>query len=435
MKDNTNTISLTVRLLIVAVVSSALGAGIGYKLYQYKSCSACSSSTHETHNDKQGEHNNIPKDNSHTELQGKDDEHKDSGDHGHDVVKLSKQEMEEFGIELGTTGPGKLQIHTTLPGEIRVNKDKSAHIVPRVPGIVQQVKKKLGDSVRKGELLAVIESRELADTKSAYLTALERLTSARSNFSREEKLWKKKISSEQEYIAAKQALAETRIELRSTEQKLHALGFSEEYLKKLPALPGASFTKYEITAPFDGTIISRHITAGEVIGYDSEIFIISDLSTVWVDISVYQKDLPFVKKGQTAVIVARHGIPEITGKISYVGPIVGEDTRTALARIIIPNSCRQYRPGVFVTVNVAVDQIDIPLLVPKSSLQLVEGRTCVFVLDEDGFEPRPVKTGRSNKLFVEIVSGITAGQKYVTKGAFTLKAQLSKSSFGHGHSH
>ena len=395
-------------LLIVAVISLALGIIIGRKSNSKSGFSGHNPSGQEIHNEESVHE---------------------------DIVRLSEQEMKEFGIEVGEAGPGQLQIHTNLPGEIRVNKDKSAHIVPRVPGIVQEVKKKLGDSVSKGELLAIIESRDLADVKSAYLTGLERLTLARANFTREEKLWEKKISSEQEYINAKQALAEAQIGLRSAEQKLHALDFTEEYLKELPDLPDDSFTRYEIVAPFDGTIVSKHITVGEVIGNESEIFIISDLNTVWVDISVYQKDLPYIKKGQTVVIAARHGVPEIKGAISYVGQIIGEDTRTALARIIIPNPQKQYRPGIFVTAKVTVDEIDAPLLIPKSSLQIVEGKTCVFIQDEDGFEPHPVELGRANETHVEVISGLAVGQRYVAKGAFTLKAQLSKGSFGEGHSH
>lgn len=354
---------------------------------------------------------------------------------GEDVVRLSEAQLKEFGIEVGVAGPGKLRVHITLPGEIRVNEDKSAHVVPRVSGTVYEVKKKLGDPVRKGELLAVIESRELANAKATYLAGLERSALAQANFRREEKLWEKKISSEQEYIVAKQALAEAQIELHSAEQKLYALGFTKEYLKKLPTLPGGSFTRYEIVAPFDGTIIYKHITVGEVVGSESEIFIISDLSTVWVDLSVYQKDLAYIQKGQTAVIAARHGVPGIKGEIFYVGRTVGEDTRTALARIVIPNHQEQYRPGIFVTANVTVDEIDVPLLVPKSSLQTVEGKTCVFIQDDDGFEPQPIFIGRSNKTHVEVISGLSPGQRYVTKGAFTLKAQLSKSSFGDGNGH
>jgi len=404
-------------LLIVAILFLVFGIIVGRMSNSKDHSSDHNASGHKIH-DEEGEH----------------DEHEGEGEH-EDVVKLSEQEMKEFGVEVGTAGAGKLQLHTSLPGEIRVNKDKSAHIVPRVPGIVQEVTKKLGDFVSKGELLAVIESRELADAKAAYLADLERLVSAQSNFTREEKLWKKKISSEQEYINAKQVLAETKINIRSDEQKLHALGFTEEYLKKLPDLPDLSFIRYEIVAPFDGTIVYKHITLGEVVDNESEIFIISDLSTVWVDLSVYQKDLAYIKKGQTAVIATRHGVPEIEGEISYVGQTVGEDTRTALARIIIPNTQKQYRPGIFVTANVTVDEIDVPLLVPKSSLQLVEGNTCVFIQDEDGFEPHPVELGRTNEIYVEVISGLTVGQRYVTKGAFTLKAQLSKGSFGDGHGH
>ena len=365
---------------------------------------------------------------------GESDLHEGEDEHG-DVVKLSEQELEEFGIEIGTAGPGKLQLHTNLPGEIRVNQDNSAHIVPRVPGIVQEAKKKLGDFVRKGDLLAVIESRELADAKADYLAGLERFASAQANFTREKNLWEKKISSEQEYLNAKQGIAEAQIELRSAEQKLHSLGFTEDYLKELPNMPDVSFTRYEITAPFDGTIVSKHITMGEVVGNESEIFIISDLSTVWVDLSVYQKDLAYIQTGQTAVISARHGTPEMKGEISYVGQVVGEQTRTALARIVIPNLQEQYRPGIFVTANVAVGEIDVPLLVPQSAIQTVDGKTCVFIQDEDGFEPQPVELGRTNETYVEVKSGLAAGQRYATKGAFTLKAQLSKESFGDGHGH
>jgi cobalt-zinc-cadmium efflux system membrane fusion protein len=420
MKDKkVSLVTKTIILLIVAIIILVVGIFIGRISNFEGRFSDHNSSGHEIH-DEESEH----------------DDHEGEGDSVHaDVVTLSEQEMKEFGVEVGTAEAGKLQRHTSLPGEIRVNKDNSAHIVPRVPGVVTEVKKKLGDFVREGELLAVIESRELADAKAAYLAALERLITTQANFTREENLWKKKISSEQEYINAKQADAEAKIELRSAEQKLHSLGFTEEYLKKLPGLPDESFTRHEIVAPFDGTIVSKHITVGEVIGDESEIFIISDLSTVWVDLSVYQKDLAYIQKGQTAVISARHGVPEIKGEISYVGQIVGEQTRTALARIVISNPQEQYRPGIFVTANVTIDEINVPLLVPKSSLQIVEGKTCVFIQDEDGFEPLPVELGRTNEISVEVLSGLAVGQRYVTKGAFTLKAQLSKESFGDGHGH
>ncbi|TYO95016.1 cobalt-zinc-cadmium efflux system membrane fusion protein [Geothermobacter ehrlichii] len=307
--------------------------------------------------------------------------------------------------------------------------------VPPVPGIVREVRKKLGDRVRAGEVMAVLESRELADAKAEYLAARERLALAQANFSREERLWKKKISAEQEYLNARQALAEARINLRSAEQKLHALGLSEIYLKKLPQHPEQTYTRYEVRAPFDGTVIQKHISLGEALSDTSEAFVVADLSTVWADINVYQKDLARVRKGQKVVIDLGHGIPTVSRTLSYVGPLVGEETRTALARAVLPNPHGDLRPGMFITARVATDSTEVPLLVPKSALQTLEGRTVVFVLDEDGFEPRPVTIGRQNGLQVEIVNGLKAGEKYASTGAFTLKAQLSKGAFGDGHGH
>ena len=377
--------------------------------------------------------------------EGQDDHgeegHEDHGEEGEDehgnekVVHLEDQQIKEFGIELDTAGPGKLDIYIELPGEIVVNADRLAHVVPRVPGIVREVRKSLGDGVRAGEVMAILDSRDLADSKAAFLAAHERVELAQINFSREEDLWKQKISSEQEYLVAKQVLAETRIELRSAEQKLHALGFSDDYMEKLPDHPEDAFTRYKIIAPFDGTVIEKHITLGEVLKDDTEAFVIADLSSVWVDLSVYQRDLPFVRKGQSVVISAGHGLPDTTGKITYIRPVIGEETRTALARIVLPNPEGRWRPGLFVSGRIAVEAVEVSIRVARSALQTVEDKTVVFVTSGEGFEPQPITTGRGDRLYIEIESGIESGQQYVAKGAFTLKAQLSKGAFGDGHGH
>jgi cobalt-zinc-cadmium efflux system membrane fusion protein len=126
---------------------------------------------------------------------------------------------------------------------------------------------------------------------------------------------------------------------------------------------------------------------------------------------------------------------DLTGKISYIGPLVGEQSRTATARVVLPNREGQLRPGLFVTAKVAVGAVPVPILAPKSALQTMEDRTVVFVEDEHGFEPKPVVTGRSNGTHVEITGGLEPGERFVSAGAFTLKAQLAKGSFGDGHNH
>lgn len=365
------------------------------------------------------------------------DEHGGGGhdEHGEERVRLGEAEIKEFGLELGTAAAGTLDQFAELPGEIVLNSDRLAHVVPREPGIVREVRKSVGDAVKAGELMAVLESRELADAKAAYLAAGEREKLALANFEREERLWQKKVTSEQEYLDARQALAEARIEKNSAEQQLHALGFSDAYLEALPAYPDATYTRYEIRAPFAGTIIEKHLTLGENVNADADVFTIADLSSVWVDINVYQKDLAQIRQGQSVMIEIGHGNPTVPGKIAWVGPLVGEVTRTAKARVVLANPDGTLRPGLFVSARVAVANTAAGIVVPKSALQTFEARTVVFVLDEDEFEPRPVQTGRENAAQVEILAGLEPGQTYVSKGAFTLKAQLSKGAFGDGHNH
>ncbi len=362
------------------------------------------------------------------------DAHEEHDDHDEDVVRLDSEAMRDFGVEVREAASGHLAVYTRLPGEVVIDPDRLVHVVPRVPGVALQVHKSLGDRVRVGEVLAVLESRELAELKSAYLVARERVQLAQKTFAREEKLWKETISSERDYLEAEQNLAEHRIELRAAEQKLHALGFSHAYLDALTFEEDQHFTRYEIHALQEGIIIEKHLSLGEVLKGDVEAFVIADLSSVWAKLTVYQKDLASVRQGQ-AVQIVTDGATAVEGRISYVSPIVDEKTRTTVARVVLDNQDNQWRPGAFVSGLVAVEASAVSLLVPKSALQMVEGQTVVFVETEEGFEPRAVHVGRSNEVDAEIVDGLERGQRYVARGAFTLKAQLAKGSFGDGHSH
>ena len=362
-------------------------------------------------------------------------------EHGEEsTVHLSDEQIRKYGIETSPAETGDFRVHISLPGQIAINTDRMAHIVPRVPGIVRQVKKKLGDHVKKGEVMAVIESRELADAKATYLASIERLELANTVAEREEKLWKQEeISSEQEYLDAKKASAEAKIAKRNAEQKLRALGFDAEYLKELPSEPAELLTTFKITAPFDGTIIQKHISLGEVIKDDEDVFVVADLDTVWVDLQVHQKDAGLIKKGQEVIISATPSVPETKGVIDYFQPVVDQKTRRALARIVLDNTSGQLRPGTFVTADVLVEKVPAKVTVSRDILQDIDEMTCVFVKHEHCFEARPVTVGRSNEKYVEIVSGISPGEKIVTKNSFRLKAELEKAAggghSGHGHAH
>lgn len=353
------------------------------------------------------------------------------------AIELTPEEIREISLETATAGPALIETYMTLSGEIRVNEDRMAHVVPRVEGVVTEVEKTLGDAVKAGEVIAVIESRDLADAKAGYLAAVERYEMAKLAFGREEKLWNEKISSEQDYLDRKQGLTEARIDMRSAEQKLHAIGFGESYLEKLNDEPDPFLTRFEITAPFEGTIIEKHIVLGELVKTDAAVFVVADLSSVWVDLHVYPKDLGQIKTGQEVVIFADSDIPNPLGTISYIGPTVGAESRTATARIVLANESGAFRPGLFITARAAVAKRQAKVVVAKEAIQTLEGRKCVFIKDEHGFEPAFVELGLADAVRVEILSGIDAGQDYVTTGSFSLKSKIVTSTLdshaGHGH--
>jgi cobalt-zinc-cadmium efflux system membrane fusion protein len=342
------------------------------------------------------------------------------------IVRLSAAQIKQFGVETGVAGPGRLRVEVVLPGEVALNADRVAHVVPRVSGVVREVRKNLGDTVQRGEIMAILESRELADSTAAFLAAQERLNLAQSNFAREEQLWQKKISPEQDYIQAKNALAECRIGLRTTEQKLRALGFSDEYITKLPERPEKAAVLYEMAAPFDATIIEKHISMGEVLKEESAAFVIADLSSVWANLDVHQKDLPLIQVGQAAAIGVGNTAPSVEGRISFLEPIAEETNRTIHARVVLPNAGGRWRPGLFVTGRISVEDVKVPILVPNESLIMVGGKTCVFLKTGDKFRLQEITAGRTNGTATEILQGLDAGQTYVVKGAFTLKSELGK---------
>ncbi|MCD6535087.1 MAG: efflux RND transporter periplasmic adaptor subunit [Deltaproteobacteria bacterium] len=340
------------------------------------------------------------------------------------VVSMLAAEMKRFGIVVEKATTNNLEVSVKVRGEITLNSDRTAHIVPRVSGIVLKVYRTLGDFVEKGGVMAIIESRELADAKTDYLSVIKHLELAEIVFKREKKLRRKKVSSEQDHLAAKQAFAETEITLKNCEQRLKILGFNKTELKKLSSEPATELSRFAVRSPFTGHIIKKDIALGEVITDTKEIFVVADLTTVWVDLDLYRKDADSVKKGQKVFITLPSQRRPLAAVIDYVAPLVDESTRTTMARVIINNEDEVLRPGTFITAEIVTKEIAAGVVVDRDILQEVGGQTCVFVQDEHGFEPRPVRLGETNARKVEIIAGLSPGELVVVKNGFRLKAAL-----------
>lgn len=340
------------------------------------------------------------------------------------LIEMSPEQIQAAGIATAAAGPASIRTELVLPGEVRFNEDRTAHVVPRVAGVAESVSASLGQDVRKGQALAVIASAELADLRSDALAAGKRLELARITYAREKKLWEQKISAEQDYLQAEQAYREAQIASHAARAKLDAIGAD---------MASGADNRYVLRAPFTGVVVEKHLAQGEAVKEDANVFLVSDLSRVWVTIAVTPKDLPTVRVGQAVTVRSAAGGPSVVGKVSYVGNLLGEQTRAANARVVIDNPGRAWRPGLFVNVAVVSGQKDAAVAVVSDAIQTLEGKPVVFVKTGKGFEARLVSAGASDGKMTEILSGLPAGSPYVTTGSFVVKAQQGKGTAEHEH--
>lgn len=288
-------------------------------------------------------------------------EHAEKEEHGHSDehgakgrVELDGEELKNSGIIIEEAGAVKLKTKLRLFGKINPNEDRLSHVMPRYPGLVKRVNKRLGEQAGKDELLAVVESNE-------------------------------------------------------------------------------SLKQYEIKSELAGTVVEKHIVLGEFIDTEQKIYTIADLSAVWVDLNVYRQDFPKLKVGQKLIIEAPGLSQKIEGAISYISPFGAESTQTMLARAEIANPDGILRPGLFVSADLVLDEQEVDVAVKESAIQTLEEHEVVFVQEGDSFEARPVKFGRRDGEWIEVLSGILPGESYAATNSFILKAQISKGEASHEH--
>ena len=361
----------------------------------------------------------------------------ESDEHGHEEraqhAEIDEVTAVQHGLKLVQAGPVELQNALSLPGEIALDANRVVHVVPRLTGVAGQVTKNLGDKVAVGDLLAIINSRELADVKSDYLAALERRSLAETLYSREKELYEKKISAAQDYLSAKQSLAEEDINIRSAEQKLLALGLTAEAIKSVRDRKEKSLTDFPLTSPINGTVIEKHLASGEFVDGEADAFVLADLSQVWVSIVVYAADLKNIREGQLVLVQSEDLKVEAEGKVAYIGALVGEETRTARATVELANPDGLWRPGLFVTVEITQDKFAIPVGVPVDAIQTIKEKPVVFVREGDAIEARPIEIGRSDGKSTEILAGLKPGEMYVAENSYLVKADIEKAGAAHEH--
>ncbi|ARU04098.1 hypothetical protein CCO03_04880 [Comamonas serinivorans] len=365
-----------------------------------------------------------------------DDDHREHGDEAQpakpspaaapeqEVVAMTDAQIQVAGIEIARSAPAPLQTVLTFPGEIKFNEDRSAHIVPRTPGVVEAVHVELGQPVRKGQVLAEIASTTVSDLRAELQAASQRTALARSTYERERQLWQEQISPEQDMQQALQALREAEIGVANARQKLLTLG---------AAATGAGGGRVALRAPFEGIVVDKHLTLGEAVQESTNAFTVADLSTVWAQLNVPARELEQVRVGELATVRSGASGATAQGRIAYVGVLIGEQTRTAPARVTLPNPQNAWRPGLFVNVEVATGHSQAPVTVSEAAIQTLDGKQVVYLRVPGGFRAQPVELGRRSQGRVEIVQGMVADQAHAAQGSFTVKAEQGKAEASHTH--
>ena len=346
------------------------------------------------------------------------------------LVRLTVEEVKTAGIVVQPVARAEFRTTRDFPGTVEPNEHALAEITTLVRGRVIDVYADLGREVKSGALLALLYSSELGMAQSAYLKATAKLNVADRAFRRAELLLKEKVIGLAESQRREGEMLSLRAERQEARDRLLLLGLTDEDLRNLDRNHTIR-SHVPVLAPFDGRVIARNLTKGEVVETTEKLFVVADLSDVWVTAVIPEKDIPYIRPDLTGagqsveVHVAAYPDQIFQGRITYVGDVLDPATRTMRLRLELPNPERKLKPAMYASVRVYSEPEPNVLLIPEAAVQRDRDRHFVFV-QRDGavFEARDVKLGNSNGRDIKVLDGLLEGESIVTKGSFVLKSEL-----------
>jgi cobalt-zinc-cadmium efflux system membrane fusion protein len=345
----------------------------------------------------------------------------------HDVVRLTPESVAGAGIEVQPVSRGEFRLHRDFPGTVQPNENELAEITALVRGRVVDVFVDMGQDVKAGMPLAQLDSSELGLAQASHLKASARLHESELAFERAQDLFQHKAISQAEFQKREADVKSVRAEAREARSRLEVLGMRPDEIQRLDREQTIR-SSVPIRAPFEGRVIMRNITRGEVLEISHKMFSIADLSDVWVMANIPEKDVRFVHPRQTVEVRATAYPHEVFhGTITYIGDVLDPATRTMKLRVVVPNPDRRLKPEMFAAVRLYTQTESGVLALPIAAVQRVQNQPVVFVrLDDRSFEARSVKLGDESGDVVKLLDGLREGEPIVTKGSFTLKSELVK---------
>jgi cobalt-zinc-cadmium efflux system membrane fusion protein len=346
---------------------------------------------------------------------------------GPGMVHLTAEELARTVIEVAPVARGQLLVPRQYTATVQANENELAEVTTLIRGRVEKVYVDVGQDVKKGALLAMLHSTDLGVAEGAYLKSAAKLHEAKLAYERARDLHEQKVVSLAELQRREAAMKTAQAEAREARNRLELLGVPRQEVERLDREDTIK-ADVPLRAPFDGRVIMRNITRGEVVEMEQKLFTVADLSAVWVVGNVPEKDVPYIRKDQRVDVIASaypHGI--FQGTITYVGDVLDPATRTMRLRVTVPNSDLLLKPEMFAIVRVYATATPDALTVPIASVQNGPTGTMVFVQrGTNDFEVRMVKVGSEQGEVVTVLEGVSTGEQVVTKGSFVLKSEMER---------
>jgi len=350
-------------------------------------------------------------------------------------VRLSAESRELAGIEVEKVKAKECKSVLRAMGELLAPQPQKAIVSHVFSGRVAEVHVQVGDWVEKGQALIILESLEVGEAKSNFYKAVADRELAELNLTREKRLLDSGIGIKKNYVAAETACKIAQSNAEAAEKNLHVLGFTEQQVREIADTHQISPT-ITLFAPIAGKVVASKAVLGALVDQSTEILTIIDPTLLWVDAEIYEKDIAKVKIGQEVEITVPAFPGEVfRGKVSYIGDIVDEETRTTTVRAEVANDDFRLKPGMFADVQIILNGREKMTVVPSAAV-LEEGeQKIVFVQQDDHFTRREVETGAIDGDDQQIVAGLNVDEEVVIEGSHQLRSELQEGALKATHTH
>ncbi len=367
----------------------------------------------------------------------KGEAHKET-EHQEGTVELTLEGIKTAGVQVSRVSFVSPSNHMGATAVLEANGDRVARVGPRVSGRCMKVNASLGDRVKANQILAEIDSVEMDQAWSDYMKAKAQLELMARSMKREETLFQKGVSPEKDLLRARQELGHAEADMLLAKEKFRILGVDVRHVDANTNGTSHNHPLIPVSSPLPGVVIEKTVTQGEVVGPDKTLFTVADLSTLWLMIDIYERDIGRVKTGmQVKLASASYPGKEFRGRISYVGDVMDEKSRTVKARVTIDNREGLLKPGMFASTSISSPKEDAArtvIAVPEEAVFLDGAQRYVFIREADGrFTVKEVMVGPASGGSIEIKEGLKEGDTVVVKGAFALKSELKKKILGDEH--